>query len=206
MPREMGKGCPGCGLLRVCALCSTIRQPRGARRAGRAVPPARPRPAHPAPLQGRARGSGLPAQGQPGAAVPGTPRGDKPPGAKLGAGQVPSRPLPGRADLTCQRAEDEEEAVATHGGAVGAGAGAPLGRCADVSWAWRPLGRDSCPLPPAAAPGSHGARGGTRDHPLPPLARRCSLLGSSSGILCRRGWDWGKGQSELCALSSPCLP
>lgn len=43
-----------------------------------------------------------------------------------------ARSLPGRADLTCQGAEDEEEAVAAHGGAVGRRAGLRSAACADA--------------------------------------------------------------------------
>lgn len=57
------------------------------------------------------------------------------------------------------------------------GMGLRSAACADVFWACRPLGQDSCPLPPSAVPNSHGGPGGTRDHPLSPLVRRCQFAG-----------------------------
>lgn len=58
------------------------------------------------------------------------------------------------------------------------GMGLRSAACADVFWACRPLGQDSCPLPPSAVPNSHGGPGGTGDHPLPPLVGRCQFAGT----------------------------
>lgn len=69
------------------------------------------------PLRGRTRGHWA-------------AKGDKPPSAEVPS--LVARCLPRRADLTCQGAEDEEEAVAAHGGAVGRRAGLRSAACADV--------------------------------------------------------------------------
>lgn len=83
----------------------------------------------------------------------------------------------------------------------GSGAAAPLGRLRR-----RVLGQDSCPLPPSAVPNSHGGPAATVTTHFPRWWGHASLLGSSSGILCRSGWNWGKGQNKLRALGSPCAP
>lgn len=75
----------------------------------------------------------------------------------------------------------------------GAGAGAPLAVGAAGLWAWRPAGQDSCPLPPAAAPGSHGAGEGRVTTHAPPPVERCPFAGK---LLCHfvpRGLELGPG-------------
>lgn len=78
--------------------------------------------------------------------------GDKTPGKRWwkGAPGTLQPPLSlGWVHLTWQdtegEEEEEEEIGAAHVGAAGAGLGLRSVACTPAFWAWRPLGRDSCP-------------------------------------------------------------
>lgn len=96
--------------------------------------------------------------------------------------------------------------MATHGGAVGRrGWGSALPApptCSGLGARWD---RTAVPCRRQLFPTATGAREGRVTTHFPRWWGDASLLGSSSGILCQRGWNWGKGQNELCALGSPCL-